>query len=67
MRTHKQIIKDAGGPAVVARAVVAEANTAKGWSRSNSIPAMYWEPLVAAQMATLEELAAAAAARRSVQ
>lgn len=66
MRTHKQIIKDAGGPSAVAKVVVAEANTAKGWSRSNSIPAMYWEPIVAAHLATLEELAAAAAARRSV-
>lgn len=64
MRTHRQIIKDAGGPAAVAGAVGAEPNTAKQWGRNNSIPGRYWDALAVAKMASLEELAKAASSRR---
>ncbi len=64
MRTHLQIIKDAGGPSAIGRIVGAEANTAKQWKRNDSIPAPYWAALADAKVATLDELAKAAATRR---
>lgn len=65
MRSHQQIIKDAGGPTSLAKAISADPNTAKAWGRSNSIPAPYWSAVALANLATLEELAIAAAARRA--
>lgn len=64
MRTHRQIIDDAKGPSAIARAIGAEPNTAKQWRRNGSIPAPYWAALALAELATLEELADAASARR---
>lgn len=63
MRTHQQILKDAGGPAKVAGIVGAQAGTAKQWGRADSIPAPYWASFAANGFATLEELAEAAAKR----
>jgi len=65
MRTHHQIIADANGPAAIARVVGVDPGLAKQWKRNGSIPAPYWSGLAAAGVATLEELADAAAARRS--
>jgi hypothetical protein len=65
MRTHQQIINDAGGPAAVARAVNADPGTAKQWRRLNSIPATYWAEVARQKIATLDELAAGAEARRN--
>ena len=65
MRTHQQIIDDSQGPSALARVVGAEPNTAKQWKRNDSIPAPYWDAIAKAGLATLEELAAAAASRRS--
>jgi hypothetical protein len=65
-RTHAQIIEDAGGPAAVGDIVGAPGNTTKQWKRNDSIPAPYWAALAEAGKATLEELAAAAAAKRAM-
>jgi len=64
MLSHAQIIDRAGGPSKVGRAIAADPNTAKQWRRNDSIPAPYWEAMVKAEFATLDELAEAAAAKR---
>lgn len=61
MRTHSDIIRDAGGPTRLARAIGAEANNVKAWSRNNSIPGPYWQAISDGRIASLEELAAAVA------
>jgi len=61
MRSHDQIITDAGGPSALSRRVTATAGAIKQWRRSGSIPAPYWQGLADAGLATLEELAAAVA------
>lgn len=81
MRTHRQIIDDANGATAVAKlvmprlpagrwpSVAALANTVQAWKRQDngagSIPAEYWQVLDDLGVATLEELAAAKAARLS--
>lgn len=64
-RSHQKIIDDAEGPTAVARLIGAEPGTVKQWRRLSSIPAPYWDDLTKAGIATLEELAAAAATRRA--
>lgn len=64
MRTHRQIIEEAGGPAGIARAAKADRGRAKQWARNDSIPGPYWALIAAAGLASLEELAGAAAAKR---
>ena len=63
MRTHEQIITDVGGPTAIARIAGAEAGAAKQWRRNDSIPARYWAAIAAADVASLDELAEAAAAK----
>lgn len=63
MRTHQQIIIDAKGPAAVARIIGAASGTVKQWRRTDSIPAPYWQAFAHHELATLNELAAAAARR----
>lgn len=65
MRTHADIIEAAGGNAAMARAVNADANLVNQWKRQRSIPAAWWKAVSTANLATLEELAAAAEARRT--
>lgn len=64
MRSFQEIIKDAGGPTKLAQRISAPLENAKAWKRNNSIPAPYWQAIEEAQVATLQELAAAAAAKR---
>lgn len=64
MRTHEEIIADAGGPAALGRMVDADPNTAKKWKQNKSIPAAYWADIARRGLATLEELAAGAEAKR---
>lgn len=64
MRTHRDIIEGAGGPSAIAKATGAEPGTAKQWKRLDSIPAAYWAAIDASGIATLRELAEAAANRR---
>lgn len=64
MRTHSQIINDAGGVAAVARALGAPYNRVRQWPPSDSIPAPYWAAIVEAGFSTLDELALAASRKR---
>ncbi|MEH0194542.1 hypothetical protein V7S57_02285 [Caulobacter sp. CCNWLY153] len=69
MRTHTDIIADAGGPTRLARSIsttaaVVDAGLVAAWKREESIPPAYWPRIVAAEIATLEELAHAAEARK---
>lgn len=64
MRTHQQIIVDANGPTAVAKAIGADVGLVKQWRRLDSVPAPYWNVLADRGIATLEELAEAAEARR---
>lgn len=64
MRTHSDIIVDAGGPAAVARSLDVPGvltNNVKSWRRNNSIPAPYWRRFADCRFATLTELANAVA------
>lgn len=61
MRSHDQIITDAGGPTAVARQVGARPGTVKQWRRAESIPAPYWQAIAQLNLATLDELAGAVA------
>jgi hypothetical protein len=72
--SHRDIIDRAGGPAATSRAIslieeaasrpAIDANTVKAWKRADSIPGAYWQAFRDADLATLNELASAAAARR---
>lgn len=59
--SHQAVIERNGGPAKFARAIDADPNTVKAWKRLNSIPAPYWQAVASADLATLDELAEAAA------
>ena len=67
MRTHSQIIEDAGGPTSVAKVTSAEPGTVKQWKRLDSIPGRYWIDLAAAGLSTMDELGLAAKTRASTQ
>lgn len=73
MRTHKQIIADAGGALNIARLFADQGATLEGfrkrvtaWASTDSIPAPYWQALVRHRVASFEELAEAASRRLSV-
>lgn len=63
---HAGIIERAGGPAAFARKIDRDPNTVKAWKRLNSIPAAHWQAVADGSLATLNELAAAAAERAQV-
>ena len=65
MATHSDIIKRAGTPATVLEKIgnIVSVHTVTSWRQRNSIPAEHWKTLCEAGLATLEELAAAAAER----
>lgn len=63
MRSHTEIIRQAGEDAVVA-ATKAPLNTVRSWAQRDSIPAPHWAALVAAKLCTADELTIAAAARK---
>jgi hypothetical protein len=64
--SHRDLIFRAGGPAKVGDSLKppVDGNTVKAWARLDSIPGPYWQGFAEAQLATLEELAAAAEAKR---
>lgn len=64
MQTHTDIIKRAGGATELGRRIGVDPNTVHAWKRANSIPAAYWRGIAEEQIATLDQLADAAAARR---
>lgn len=64
--SHRDLIFRAGGPAKVGESLepAVAANTVKAWALNDSIPGPYWQAFADAKLATLEELAAAAEAKR---
>lgn len=67
MRTHAQIIADAGGYQAAASKIDPSDNLLPGrvrfWMRRNSIPPERWNAVVAAGLTSLAELADASAAK----
>lgn len=63
MRSHREIIQTLGTTAF-AREIGADPNNVHQWKRADSIPADRWQAVATAKLATLEELATAAAARK---
>lgn len=64
MRTHKQIIADAGGYQAVASKIGEPPARVRFWHRRSSIPAEAWKACADKRICTLRELADAAAASR---
>ena len=66
MRTHAEIIRDAGGWRLVrdALGLAEDSAKAKFWFFRDSIPAEYWKALTDLGLTTTEELALAAHRRR---
>jgi len=73
MRTHADIIKDAGGPHAIAAKLEAHDHAplatlqsrVRAWSlKDGSIPGEYWALLEQLEIATIRELAEAAHSRR---
>ena len=62
MRTHAQIVNEAGVDAVAADRNVS-IHTVRSWKQRNSIPAEHWNGFVRNQWAAFEELAKAAEQR----
>lgn len=62
MRSHSDIIKDAGAEAIASIRDV-PVNTVRAWAFRDSIPAQHWQALVTENLTTLDELARAAATR----
>jgi hypothetical protein len=66
MKTHKQIIQAAGAQSVIDRAGLGVTiHTVRSWQQRDGIPAQYWAALDASGVASLAELAAAAAGSAS--
>lgn len=66
MRTHSDIIREAGGASKFARRIGAVPNNVKAWLRNNSIPGPWWKAVSDARIATLPELAAAVACETDI-
>lgn len=65
MRTHFQIIEAAGGYRALAEAIGQPPERARFWRRRKAIPPEQWKAVAEAGIATLEELAEAAATKRA--
>lgn len=65
MRTHSQIVAAAGRPEEVALRRSVSVHTVRSWAQRDSIPGEHWAGFAKDGVATLEELAVAAAARRT--
>lgn len=68
MRTHRQIIADAGVE-IVQKSIgdAVSSRTVRAWKDRDSIPSPYWQTLVGHGYASLEELAASAASRLTAE
>lgn len=64
MRTHSQILKDAGGYQAVAESLCLPKDRVRFWERRKRIPPAEWRRVSAAELATLEELASSATMKR---
>lgn len=65
MRTHKQIITDAGGYKQLAVTTGQAEGRARFWERRESIPPDVWPVMIEKGLTTLEELSAAHAQRKA--
>ena len=65
MRSHDQIVREAKPERLVELTGVS-IHTARSWIQRNSIPAEHWAAVAGEGIATLDELAAAAAAKREI-
>lgn len=61
---HRAVIVRAGGSTALARQIDRDPNNVKAWKRLNSIPSGHWQAIADAGVATLDELAAAAAKKQ---
>lgn len=61
MQTHSEIVKRAGPAEEVARARGVSIHTVRSWIKRDSIPAEHWLGFATTGVATLDDLAAAAA------
>lgn len=67
MRSHKQVIEDAGGVAAFAETLGQSAiGKVRFWFIRDSIPADYWSAVADNRIATLDELARAASQKRAL-
>lgn len=64
MRNHPDIIRDAGGPSIVAVQTGVSIHTARGWLVRKSIPAEHWRTFDRLKWATAAELALSKPARK---
>lgn len=67
MMTFPEIFKRTGPTEMARKIGFDDPNTVHAWKRTESIPAPYWKAIADAGVATLEELAEAAAARRAAR
>jgi DNA-binding transcriptional regulator YiaG len=65
MRSHSDIAKGQDTARQMSELLGVSVHTVRSWAQRDSIPPEYWSPLANANIASLNELAAAAAARRS--
>jgi hypothetical protein len=63
MRTHADVIRDAGGALKIhdRLGLVRKLRTVRSWATRDSIPSHYWRPLADQGLATVDELATYAA------
>lgn len=66
MRTHSDIIKAAGARQIADMRGL-PIHTVRSWQQRDSIPSEHWQPLVLAEIATLDELSQAAFMRGSAK
>lgn len=74
MRTHSQIIIDAGGPHAIARQIMPHVEAdevtlqkrVRAWAVTKSVPGEYWALLDRLGVASIKELAGDAAHRKGV-
>lgn len=64
MRTHAQIVREAGSVEEVALWRKVSVNTVRSWMQRDSLPAEHWAAFAREGKADLTELANAAASRR---
>lgn len=64
MRTHSEIIENFGGYNSLAKVMDENTSTVRSWWLRNSIPSEHWQQISDANIASLEELAAAAAHKK---
>lgn len=67
MQSHSEIVRRAGPAEDVARDRGVSVHTVRSWIQRDSIPAEHWLGFAGLGAATLDELAAAAAARAPKQ